>query len=300
MQTHYSIRDLEHLTGVKAHTLRIWESRYALMQPKRTKTNIRYYSDEDLRKILNVSTLVQMGWRISQVAALSDDSLAEEVLRAKAYEGDYKAEVRDLKDAMLRFDDDAFRRTMHHSISTYGFDATLQGVLRDFMEQLGFLWQTNTISILHEHFASSLIKQKLFQAIDQLPDKARPEAESVVLYLPSNELHELGLLYLNYWLRKKGFRVIYLGQSTPVKYVRELASLQKLDYAITVLTTQPEDDALRPYLLELIEIQEDFGTQFILTGFRLNNFNLNGEAGKICIMDGVEAIKNYMGSKVLV
>jgi methanogenic corrinoid protein MtbC1 len=145
-----------------------------------------------------------------------------------------------------------------------------------------------------------LIKQKLFQSIDQLAEKPKEGADTVLLYLPSNELHELGLLYLNYWLRRKGYRVIYLGQSTPSRYVRELLSLQKVDYAITVLTTQPEDAELRSYILELIEMQESFGTQFILTGFRLNNYHLNGEAGKICIMDGVEAIKNYMSQQVLV
>ena len=248
MNSQYSIKDLERLSGIKAHTIRIWEQRYNIIVPKRTKTNIRYYEDSDLRKILNVSFLVHHGVKISKVASLTDEEMCEKVKEQAKFSGDYAAETNDLKVAMFEFNQQAFDQAFSRCIDKYGEEETFTNVLGAFLEQLGILWQTETVSVSHEHFVSNLVKQKLYAAIDRVNVSTKKNAKTYLLYLPSNELHEIGLLHIQYFLKKRGERVIFLGQNTPSDYLVDVYKKTPYDELIGVFTTSPNCDEIPDYL----------------------------------------------------
>ena len=271
MESKYSIKDLERLSGIKAHTIRIWEQRYEVIKPKRTDTNIRYYNDSDLRKILNVSFLVHHGTKISKVAQLSDAELNQSVLDRASKEKDFSSEVNALNLAMFQFDQDEFDRVFKQCIDTHGEETTFTKVLGAFLEQMGVLWQTQTISVSHEHFVSNLIKQKIYAAIDRVEGKVKKDAKTYLLFLPSNELHEIGLLHIQYVLKKNGQRVIFLGQNTPMEYVIDVYKKNPFDVAVGIFTTSPHGEDVSDYLLNFKKKMNGYPVKCKFSGYQLSN-----------------------------
>ena len=166
----YSIKDIEHLSGIKAHTLRIWEKRYNIIVPKRTQTNIRYYDDEDLKRLLNVSVLNRYGYKISSIANLHEKEIRNEILAITSKYGDLSAQIENLIVAMVDFDKAYFDKIFNKSIMSRGLEETMLKVIYPFFEKIGILWQTGNINPAQEHFISNLIRQKLIVAIDDLPE----------------------------------------------------------------------------------------------------------------------------------
>lgn len=277
MESKYSIKDLEHLTGVKAHTIRVWEQRYNVVTPERTSTNIRYYKDSDLKRLLNVAVLVHSGMKISKVAALSDAERHTLVLDSSKYQGNYESQINGLKIAMLDYNEVLFDRILTNSIAAVGSDETFTKVVGGFIQQVGILWQTNTISISHEHFASNLIKQKLYVAIDRLMEgSTQEEGKTFLLYLPADELHELGLLYLNYILKSRGHRVIYLGQSLPLDYITEVLDKVHVDALVSIFTTNPYEGDLHHYFEKATELIGSKELEWYCGGRQVQFFERNG------------------------
>ncbi len=274
MQSKYSIKDLEHLTGVKAHTIRIWESRYNIVEPERTATNIRYYKDKDLKRLLNVAVLVHNGLKISKVAEMTDAERNSLVLDASKYQGNYESQINGLKIAMLDFNENLFDRILTNSMATIGTEETFSKIVGGFIYQVGLLWQTNTISISHEHFASNLIKQKLYVAIDSVIEPQREKGQKTyLLYLPADELHELGLLYVSYLLKNSGHRVIYLGQAVPVDFLREVIEKVHIDALVSIFTTQPYEGDLDNYFKRCLEVLGSRELQWFVSGRQLYNYD---------------------------
>lgn len=271
MNGKYSIKDLENLTGIKAHTLRIWEQRYGLVSPQRTDTNIRLYSDDDLKKLLNVAVLVHAGHKISAVATMEPSALHSAVQRAALEEAEYESQISSLKRAMLEFDESSFTAVLEQSFRQIGEGDTFTGLVAGFIYTIGTLWQTDAISVAHEHFASNLIKQKLYAALDALAvPQVQPDKGYTLLYLPEEELHELGLLYLHYYLKFKGVPTLFLGQSVPLMYMREALNTVPVAAVASVFTTCPSRDKLRDYVEELRAMVPQTATVH-LTGLQLND-----------------------------
>lgn len=278
MQTKYSIKDLENLSGIKAHTIRAWESRYSLIEPCRTDTNIRYYLDEHLKKILNIAVLVKSGMRISNVAKMSTEDLRASVIDAGRYEGNFDSQINALKIAMLEYDEYLFDSIFNKCLIQFGTEDTLTDILGPFITQIGVLWQAGAINVSNEHFISNLMKQKLFSIIDQIIIPQPSEEQlSYVLYLPSEELHELSLLYLYYYLKKSGHRVIYLGQSVPIEYLKEVSDKTKIDRFISVFTSRPHFEEMDFYFERLGEMFNDERYQFFISGLQFENYDLQGK-----------------------
>ena len=273
MKSRYSIKDLEQLSGIKAHTIRAWEQRHKLITPKRTSTNIRFYSDDDLRVILNVSILLEHDWKIGQIAKLAPEEIAKSALEADPYEGNYAYELNELKLSTLNFDIERFETIMSTCIDKHGIHDTFQKVIGDYIQELGKLWLSGSVSISQEHFMSSMIRQKLYSALNELD--AVDSGKTFALFLPANELHEIGLLYLAYVLKERGERVIYLGQSLPKEYLTDLLDNQKVDALISVFTTNPEVEYLPEYLRDLDDLIHNRGIQVHLTGYQFNDFSEN-------------------------
>ncbi|MGB0979183.1 MAG: MerR family transcriptional regulator [Croceimicrobium sp.] len=292
MDSKYSIKDLEKLSGIKAHTLRAWEQRYGLIEPKRTETNIRYYIDEHLKKILNIAVLVKSGMRISKVAELNSHELRAAVIDAGRYQGNYESQINAFKIAMLEYDEYLFDSIFSKCLIQFGTEETLTKILGKFIQEIGLLWQAGAINVSNEHFISNLVKQKLFSIIDQtiIPQNTK-ERKSFVLYLPADELHELGLLYLYYYLKKSGHRVIYLGQSVPIEYLKEVSDKTQVDQFISIFTTSPHFEEIDLYFEKIGEMFNDENYRFFLTGIQFQNYQSEEVPSQVEIVPDIESLK---------
>ncbi|ALI97876.1 MerR family transcriptional regulator [Rufibacter tibetensis] len=267
---HYSIKELEHLSGIKAHTLRIWEQRYQLLAPKRTTTNIRYYDDADLKNLLNVALLYQEGYKISKIAQLPPHQVAQEVLKITEAELGKDQFMSQLIIAMVELDEVLFERVLSRAVLQLGFTDSVKQVVYPFLNKIGLLWQTGNITPAHEHFISQLIRQKMLVAIDGQRLVRTPDAPKILLYLPEGELHELSLLYSHFQFRANGFHTLYLGQHLPLEDLFKASHQFKPDYICSVFTTSPPREQMEEYLQQLLT--EVPNTQLLLSGYILQTF----------------------------
>ncbi len=252
MTSQYSIKDLERISGIKAHTIRIWEKRYNILQPKRTDTNIRYYCDQDLKRLLNISVLVNNGQKISKISALSNEDLSQKILELNNVQSsDRIGQIENLIVAMIDLDEVKFENVLNNSIIKIGFEDTLFKVIYPLLNKVGILWQIGSITPVHEHFISNLIRQKLFAAIDGLPIERNQNSKTFLLVLPQWELHDIGLLVYNYLIRKKGHNTIFLGQGVPLSDVEAIDKLVNPYALITSFSTPVETEEMGDYLKEL-------------------------------------------------
>ena len=265
----YSIKELEALTGIKAHTIRIWEKRHNLISPERSDTNIRTYSDKELKQILNVSTLYNQGVKISKIASLT---AAEISARIAALANDETPEneifIDQLTISMVDLDEDKFEKTLSSCILKKGFEETIINIVYPFLRKIGILWLSNKINPVQEHFISNLIRQKMIVAIDGLHDPISRD-ERVVLFLQESELHELGLLFFHYLVKKRGYKTYYLGQNVP--YLDLKKACDKIDPDI-LISSVAYIGAEKTFAEYLAVMQDNFKDKRILmTGQALFN-----------------------------
>ena len=229
----YSIKDLEHLTGIKAHTIRIWEKRYSILHPKRTTTNIRYYDDEDVRRIINISILNDKGFKISHISGFSETEIQEKVEYLSLDAGEFKTQIESLVLAMINMSESRFNDILSKAIMVQGFEKTFLNIVFPFLQRIGLLWQTGAVNPGQEHFISNLIRQKLIANIDAQNHPVSTHSKRFILFLPEGELHELGILFLAYLIKKRGHELMYLGQFTPLQSVIEADRIWNSDILIT-------------------------------------------------------------------
>lgn len=249
--TSYSIKELEQLSGIKAHTLRIWEKRYKVLTPERTATNIRQYGDDDLKRLLNVTTLLNHGWKISKASALSIEELGKEVERlfqkTSKEEHEYSTYINALVLATMEFDEGRFEQIFASALLLLGLKETIIKIIYPFLNKIGLMWSVWKVHPGQEHFASNLVRKKLFSAIDQLP-VLHSQKDAFLLFLPAEELHEIGLLFANYLLRSEGFKVHYLGQSVPFESLKNAIEVTNPKHLLTFfVSNQPLED-IQQYL----------------------------------------------------
>jgi len=228
----YKIKDLEALTGIKSHTIRIWEKRYNLLEPNRTDTNLRLYSDRDLQDILLVNLLNRNGFKISKIADLNRE---ERIRRASNLDTTESVEtgISKLIYALVEMDENAFDQIIKELVDDLGLEKALGEYVFPFLERIGVMWLADTITIAQEHFISMLIRQRLIGEIDKLEFEPDGHFKAALLYLPENEWHELGLLCYHYILKKKNWQIFYLGQSTPIKAVREVCLKKEVNLIVS-------------------------------------------------------------------
>ncbi|MFY7672415.1 MerR family transcriptional regulator [Tenacibaculum sp. MEBiC06402] len=266
IKTVFTIKDLENISGIKAHTIRIWEKRYSLLEPNRTDTNIRYYSSDSLLKLLNVALLNKHNYKISKIAEMS-----EEQIITNARELAFKYAVNDeainaFKMAMFQFDKVLFNNTYNKLLHKKTFRQIFKEVFLPFLNHIGLLWQTNTLMPAHEHFISNLIIQKIQLNTEKLEYAATNEDFTYVLFLPDGEIHEIGLMYLNYELVLRGCQTIYLGQSLPLDNLNYFFDGELKVCFITSMTVKPYDDKLQDYFNEIDEILKGTDHKLIAVG----------------------------------
>lgn len=265
--SNYSIKDLEQLSGIKAHTLRIWEQRYNIINPKRTDTNIRTYDDNDLKLVLNIALLKDHDYKISEIAKLSLEELSKEVLAISDKQLNYPDQIHALTIAMIDIDEERFEKIMSTNILQFGFENTMINIIYPFLSRIGTLWVTGSIGPAQEHFITNLIRQKIIVAIDGQIIKPTADSKKYILYTPEGEFHEIPLLFANFILRARHNRVIYLGQSMPFSELQFICQHHKPDCLFTVITSTPGQDEIQQYVNKLGDTFPD--VKILLTGYQV-------------------------------
>lgn len=266
--TSFSINDLEILTGIKAHTIRVWEKRYCLLNPERNDANIRQYNENDLKYLLNISILINNGFKISKIAQMSSSELCRNIGSISNYCGAYESQLHSMKMAMLNFDEELFEKCVSGCIQKDGFIDTYEKVIFPFLNQVSLLWQTNIINAAQENFINSLIRQNLKMTLNHTVASQPTNTIKVILFLPKCEAHDINILYLKILIKTLGIKTYDIGQVSP----SDLQAAQqqiKADYFISIFTTKPNCGQMASYLEELSEISSE--AQFLVSGCRLEN-----------------------------
>ncbi|WP_373059183.1 MerR family transcriptional regulator [Zunongwangia sp. H14] len=243
VKQNFSIKDLEHLSGIKAHTIRIWEKRYNVLSPDRTSTNIRTYDSTSLQKILNIAFLNEHGYKISRISKLNDEEISRMVKRISASSSRENRAINALKLAMINFDEQLFHNTYERLMESKSFNEIFEEVFLPLLQEIGTLWQTDTIKPIHEHYIVELIKQKLYINLGELKKKeVKQNPEHVfVLFLPENEIHDIGILYIDYLLLLNNKSTIYLGPNLPIENLSYLLERNSNISFISYFTIAPQD-----------------------------------------------------------
>jgi MerR family transcriptional regulator, light-induced transcriptional regulator len=243
----FTIKDLENLSGIKAHTIRIWEQRYNFLKPNRSDTNIRYYSNDELKKILNIALLNKYGYKISHIDKMNETELKEKILSLTQMQAQQERIVNDLIKCMVDLDMDAFEEILDKYILSRGIERSITQIIFPFLEKIGVLWLTNHINPAQEHLVSNIIRQKLIVGIEGATSSV-PVTKSVLLFLPEGEHHEMGLLFAHYLLKSRGVPVIYLGANIPLQDVEYVARLKKPAYLFTHLTCCGQNFSMEKFI----------------------------------------------------
>ncbi|MEL0457051.1 MerR family transcriptional regulator [Flavobacteriaceae bacterium SZ-1-7] len=290
IKVNFSIKDLENLTGIKAHTIRIWEKRYNLLEPNRTDTNIRSYNLNSFQKLLNISYLNNNGLKISKIADLKEDEIPVKVreIASRAKVEDHA--INALKMAMINFDQVLFYSTYNNLLENKTFSEIFYSVFLPLLNEIGLLWQTGTITPAHEHFLSVHIKQKILLNIERLQIlEPRPASKTFVLFLPENEIHDIGLLFINYQLRSKGYHTIFLGESVPMQSLTDLHEFFDDITFISYFTVYPETNDIKTYIDEFSDLLLKKGnTNFLVLGKKLADVNFTDAPKNVQIFNSIE------------
>ena len=291
----FSIKDLENLSGIKAHTIRIWEKRYNVLEPMRTETNVRLYDLASLQKLLNITLLHDYGYKISKIASYPEEEipvLVREIISEKSAKNHA---ISAFKMAMMNFDQELFFTTYAQLLSEKSFKEVFYQVFIPLMTEMGLLWQSDTISPAHEHFISYLIKQKLLINTEKLQVLRPTKTDKVfVLSLPMNEVHELGLMYLNYETLLHGYKTIYLGESVPIESLTDLKKHFESIVFVSYLTVQPDKDSVNDYVNKMIAELFDENTELWYVGRMVEFIKQDSFSDKIKIFNTIDDLVSQM------
>ena len=267
----YSIKDLENLTGIQAHTIRIWEQRYTLLNPERTPTNIRRYSDQDLRKLLSVALLNNNGFKISKIAKLSDLEITEAVLQmSEGDDANIESQIESLKLVMVDMNEAKFDKIFSHMVLQTGFEETIMKIFVPFFRRLTFLWQTESVTVAQINFITSLYKQKVYVAIDGLAPPVKDKL--FIMFLPKTEQVDTGLLFCNYLAKKRGFPTLYLGASFPTQELPDILGKNPESYLVSVASLAQTD--LTAYYTKALSACSG-NQKLLLAGSQINTVKIN-------------------------
>lgn len=289
----FTIKDLENLSGIKAHTIRIWEQRYSFLKPQRTATNIRYYSNIELKMLLNISLLNKYGYKISHINRMSNDELREKTLTLTSAEAQQERIVHELIQHMVDVDMDQFEKIIDQHIHARGIEKTINHIIFPYLDRIGILWLTDHINPAQEHLITNIIRQKLIVGIDSTITHLSLKSK-MLLFLPENEHHELGLLFLHYMLKSRGVKVIYLGANVPVKDLEYVVELRKPDYIYTHLTTVIKEFNFDKFINNLkMRFPQ---RQIIISGLMAQTFEKKSMPSNFRFLKSFAEVTEFLGS----
>jgi methanogenic corrinoid protein MtbC1 len=287
----FTIKDLENLSGIKAHTIRIWEKRYSFLTPRRSDTNIRYYGSEELKTVLNYALLNKNGYKISAIVDMSPDEISQKILSLNSFEASHERMINALLNAMVELEARSFEKVIDDHIRQHGIEKTITHLLFPFLQRIGILWMTDHIRIAQEHLVSNIIRQKLIRGIEDI-NADSSNLHTVVLFLPDGEYHELGLLYVYYLLKIKGINIIYLGADVPIEELQYVCKIKQPRYLYTHLTSLPSRFNFDKYL-SLITGSLD--TTLMISGNIIHNYHKKVPRG-ITLLNSLEEVIKHLAA----
>ena len=286
----FTIQDLEILTGIKAHTIRIWEKRYNLLIPTRLNRNIRVYNLSDLQKILNVSLLYNNNYKISKISKLSESQLTEEAKSFALNEFSNNYKINSLVISMYTFDESLFQEIYSQQIKKSSFLEIFINTYIPLLNHMGLLWQTDSIKPAHEHFVSNLIYQKIALNIATINSKETTNDHMNILFLPYGEIHELGLFFLNYYLKLSGERTIYLGKSIPFDNLFYLNSqIKNITWTTYFMIDKPLEEKIE-FLNNVEKLLAHTKNKCIIVGSVWEEFSKENKNKQIIFQSGLEQL----------
>ncbi len=288
----FTIKDLENLSGVKAHTIRIWEQRYSFIKPQRTDTNIRYYSNEELKTILNISLLNKYGFKISHIDKMDPQEIRSKLVSLSNTQAQQERIVNEMIQHMVDLDIDAFETLLDNYIVARGIDKTITQIIFPYLERIGILWLTNHINPAQEHLVTNIIRQKLIVGIEAVFSHIQVD-KSVLLFLPEGEHHELGLLYMYYLLKSRGVKTLYLGANVPIKDIEFVSKLKKPDYLYSHLTSVASNFNFEKFLAQVQLRLSEF--PFVISG-QLTQHYKKKIPPKVSFKLSLQEVIEYVGS----
>lgn len=253
----FTIKDLENLSGIKAHTIRIWEQRYTFLSPQRTETNIRYYSNKELKTVLNIALLNKFGYKISHIDKMTPDEMKEKILSLSQVQAQQERIVNDMIHAMVDMKMEEFEAVLDNYILAKGIEKSITQIVFPFLERIGVLWQTNHINPAQEHLVTNIVRQKLILGIETTSNHYR-QGVMVLLFLPEGEHHELGLLFMHYLLKSRGITILYVGANIPIRDVEFVANAKKPDLLYCHLTSVANNFNFEKFLINFHNRLPDF------------------------------------------
>jgi len=287
----YSINDLERLSGIKAHTIRIWEKRYNILLPQRKSTNIRQYNDDELKRLMNIAVLNQHGVKISKLSLKSNEQLQEMVTAFMLTKQDNEFAINQLVASMIDLDELKFIQLLNDYTLSHGFENTVVNLIYPFFDKVGVLWQTGHIIPAHEHFISNLIRQKLIVAIDSIKQNPSETKSTALLFLPEGEYHEFGLLFYYYLLKKRNYKVFYMGQSVPHEDILQVAETIRPSLIMTAYISSFVQNDFIAYTRKL---SESFPHQQILISGKLASEILSETPPNISVLKVIHDLDRYL------
>lgn len=289
----FTIKELENLSGIKAHTIRIWEQRYSFLKPERTATNIRYYSNQELKTLLNISVLNKYGYKISHINRMKNEELREKIVSLSGNQAQQERIVNDLIQHMIDLDMDAFEQVLDNFIHTRGIEKTITYIIFPYMEKIGILWLTDHINPAQEHLVTNIIRQKIIVGIENIITPFEVK-KHILLFMPENEHHELGLLFMNYMLKSRGVKTIYLGANVPLSDLEFVVDLKKPDYIYTHLTTVMKEFNFEKFLNN---IKQKFAhTPVLISGLLTSTFEKKVPGGNVKFIKSLAEVNEFLGT----
>ncbi len=285
----YSISDLENLSGVKAHTIRIWEKRYEILTPRRTPTNIRYYLDEDLRKVINIALLNKNGIKISKIATMNEEEIQKKVGELADIDQSFQGELDTLTLSLIDLDERKFSKLLEKNIKVKGFQQTMLELIYPLLDKLSIMWMAGSIKTVHERFMSHMIRRKCTVAIENCHQSRK---ESFLIFLPEGEVNELSLLFLHYLIAARGFRVINAGSDMDITSLAEVLDIHEPEYLYTIVNAMTDWADMEEYVIQLASIFQH--SKLIISGLSRENLNLEKLPANVLFVSSSEDTIMYL------
>ncbi len=286
----YSINDIEKISGVKAHTLRIWEKRYGIIQPKRTDSNIRYFLDDDLKHVLNIALLNRHGMKISKIAQLAESEICRRAAEISDVDLKHESQLDALTLSLLELNEFKFNKIVNSYIDQRGFETTMMEIIYPLLDKLSLMWLTGSINSAHERFVRAYIRQKTIAAIDKI-ETSQSEQPSFLIFLPENEDHELSILFAQYLVKRRGFRVINMGLDASLIHIGDACNLAQPDYIYTIINDGKAGKNIEEYLKRLEDIAGD--AQILTSGIQVSRHNVKNN-DQITVLLSFEELTAYL------
>jgi MerR family transcriptional regulator, light-induced transcriptional regulator len=287
----FTIKDLENLSGIKAHTIRIWEQRYSFLKPQRTATNIRYYSNQELKTLLNISLLNKYGFKVSHINKMNHEELREKTLTLSNSQAQQERMVNELIQHMIDLDMESIEQVLNNFISSRGIEKAITYIIFPFLERIGVLWLTDHINPAQEHLITNIIRQKIIVGIENASAPYKLKT-TILLFMPENEHHELGLLFLQYMLKNRGVQTIYLGANVPLNDLQFIVELKKPDHIYTHLTTVIKEFNFEKFLNNLKNRLPN--TSILMSGQAALRFEKKVTAPNIKFLKSLQEVNEFI------